>query len=85
MSYSEPEADIPAPYAARCNAEFLKAAARGVSLIVSSGDQGVAGENGCGSDCGAGSMCFVPRFPPGSPWLTVVGGTTPQGARTEAA
>ena len=63
----------------RCNDEFLKAAARGISLLVSSGDEGVTGESGCGTECADAYECFVPRWPPGSPWVTVVGGTAPSG------
>ena len=59
-------------YATRCNTEFAKLGARGVSLLVSSGDGGVAGSQT--SPCPGG--VFIPNFPAASPFVTAVGGTT---------
>lgn len=82
-SYGEDEDSTHIDYANRCNVEFQKAAARGISLLFSSGDSGVEGIGGsmfnesspCKTDCDAGSDCFVPQWPAASPWITSVGGT----------
>merc|ERR1712176_1732813 len=82
-SYGEDEDSTDLDYAKRCNVEFQKAGARGISLLFSSGDSGVAGIGGsvlndtsaCKNDCDAGSDCFVPQWPAASPWVTAVGGT----------
>lgn len=82
-SYGEDEDSTHIDYANRCNVEFQKAAARGISLLFSSGDSGVAGIGGdilnesaaCKTDCDAGADCFVPQWPAASPWITSVGGT----------
>lgn len=50
------------------NAQFMKVAARGVSVLFASGDQGVCGRSGCGGK-------FHPDFPAASPYVTAVGGT----------
>jgi len=50
------------------NTEFMKMGARGISIMVASGDQGVWGREGHGSK-------FHPDFPGGSPYVTAVGGT----------
>jgi tripeptidyl-peptidase-1 len=83
VSYGEDEPSTTLDYANRLNVEFQKAGARGISLLFSSGDNGVAGINGtlfdedagCGTDCPAGQGCFVPQWPAGSPYVTAVGGT----------
>lgn len=83
VSYGEDEASTSKEYADRLNVEFQKAGARGISLLFSSGDNGVAGINGtildpdaaCGTDCPAGKACFVPQWPAASPYVTAVGGT----------
>lgn len=82
-SYGEDEDSTDLDYAKRCNVEFQKAGVRGITLLFSSGDSGVAGIGGsvlndtsaCKSDCDAGSDCFVPQWPAASPWVTSVGGT----------
>lgn len=55
-------------YAEAVNVQFMKLAARGISIIVASGDQGVWGRSGYGSK-------FHPDFPSSSPYVTAVGGT----------
>eukprot|EP00927_Polykrikos_kofoidii_P055958 TRINITY_DN5013_c0_g2_i1.p1 TRINITY_DN5013_c0_g2~~TRINITY_DN5013_c0_g2_i1.p1 ORF type:complete len:588 (+),score=119.10 TRINITY_DN5013_c0_g2_i1:70-1833(+) len=50
------------------NVQFAKLAARGISVMVASGDQGVCGRSGCGKR-------FHPDFPASSPFVTAVGGT----------
>jgi len=52
------------------NAQFMKLGARGISILVASGDQGVYGRTGHKSD-----GKFHPDFPASSPYVTAVGGT----------
>jgi tripeptidyl-peptidase-1 len=83
-SYGEDEDSVSLDYATRINTEFMKAGARGISLLFASGDSGAAGDN---------HMCkngkFVPQFPAASPYVTAVGGTSggglaPVGGETAA-
>jgi tripeptidyl-peptidase-1 len=66
ISYGDPENGVSETYAKRCGTEFMKAGARGISLLAASGDSGVG--------CSEGA--FVPTFPASCPWITGVGGTT---------
>ena len=56
-------------YMLSVNTEFMKAGARGISIFIASGDQGVYGREGPGNNI------FHPDFPASSPWVTSVGGT----------
>jgi tripeptidyl-peptidase-1 len=69
-SYGDNEPTVPPEYAQRVNVEFQKAGVRGISILFSSGDGGVAG--------GQPQQCteFVATYPAGSPYVTAVGGTT---------
>ena len=60
-------------YADRINTEFVKAGARGISLLFASGDSGAT--------CTAGM--YTPNWPAASPYVTSVGGT--HGTKPEAA
>jgi len=59
-----------------CNL-FAQLGARGASILVSSGDDGV-GEGNCLFNDGHGNsyVRFLPTFPSTCPWVTSVGGTT---------
>ncbi|RFU29342.1 hypothetical protein B7463_g7016, partial [Scytalidium lignicola] len=77
-SYGEAEADLPVNYAKRqCN-EFMKFGLQGHSIMVSSGDYGVASSpgdvsaNGC---LGPEGKIFNPTYPSNCPYVTSVGGT----------
>ncbi|TFK25946.1 tripeptidyl peptidase A [Coprinopsis marcescibilis] len=80
-SYGEPEQTVPRKYAERVCHELAQLAARGVSLMYSSGDGGV----GDGSEDPADHLCFtndgknthrfMPTFPATCPFVTAVGGT----------
>ena len=61
-----------ADYMYSVNTAFMKAGARGLSILFASGDQGVCGREGCGF---FGKHRFKPDFPGGSPYHTSVGGT----------
>jgi len=65
VSYGEDETDLGPSYAIRLNTEFMKAGARGISILFASGDSG--------SNCEGGT--FVPGFPGGLPFVTSVGAT----------
>jgi tripeptidyl-peptidase-1 len=70
MSYGDNENTVIPNYALRVNQEFQKMGVRGISLLASSGDGGVAGSQP--------TQCkkFIPTFPAASPFVTAVGGTT---------
>merc|ERR1712226_1562431 len=59
-------------YMLTCNTAFMKAGARGISILFASGDQGVCGRSCCGLLTHAR---FHPDFPAASPYITAVGGT----------
>jgi len=65
VSYGDDELYISPSYAHRLSAEFMKAGARGISILFASGDSGA----NCYRDK------FIPDFPAGSPYVTSVGGT----------
>lgn len=65
-SYGEPEDSTTQDTADRTNVEFMKAGARGISLLFASGDSGAGCDN----------QQYVPNWPAGSPYVTGVGGTT---------
>merc|ERR1712194_755752 len=59
-------------YMLTCNTAFMKAGAKGISILFASGDQGVCGRSGCGL---LSHSRFHPDFPAASPYITAVGGT----------
>lgn len=65
VSYGDDEIYISPSYAHRLSAEFMKAGARGISILFASGDSG--------ANCYREK--FIPDFPAGSPYVTSVGGT----------
>ncbi|KAJ5522710.1 hypothetical protein N7513_013283 [Penicillium frequentans] len=87
VSYGMSEADLPISYQRRqCN-EIMKLGMRGVSVIVASGDSGVAGRDGdpTPSNClGESGKVFAPDFPATCPYITAVGATyLPFGAKIQ--
>jgi len=70
MSYGDNENTVVPNYALRVNQEFQKMGLRGITLLASSGDGGVAGSQP--TQC----KTFIPTFPAASPFVTAVGGTT---------
>ncbi|KAJ6030884.1 hypothetical protein N7460_011150 [Penicillium canescens] len=87
ISYGSAEADLPISYQRRQCAEFMKLGTMGVSVVVASGDSGVAGRGGdpTPSNClGTQGKIFAPDFPASCPYLTAVGATIiPLGASPE--
>ncbi|UNI19609.1 Tripeptidyl-peptidase I [Purpureocillium takamizusanense] len=78
-SYGDNEQTVPRDYAETVCNQFMKLAARGVSVLVSSGDGGVAGgqTSKCVSNDGKCTRKFLPTFPASCPLgVTAVGGTT---------
>ncbi|CAE7832413.1 unnamed protein product [Symbiodinium microadriaticum] len=74
VSYSDDALTMPAWFKQRINAEFMKLALRGITILVASGDDGVSGsfvakygKKYCGRN--------REEFPSSSPWVTSVGGT----------
>jgi len=71
VSYGDDEIYVSPSYAHRLSAEFMKAGARGISILFASGDSG--------ANCYRNT--FVPDFPAGSPYVTSVGGTRGGGVK----
>lgn len=74
-SYGDDEQTVPRNYAVRVCSEFAQLGARGVTLLFSSGDQGVGEEGFCVSNDGKNTTKFLPSFPASCPFVTTVGGT----------
>ncbi|KAH9010271.1 subtilisin-like protein [Lactarius pseudohatsudake] len=74
ISYSNPETIFPLEYASSLCNLFALLGLRGVSVLVSSGDDGV-GRGDCRDN--SGNVRFTPSFPSSCmrPWVTSVGGT----------
>ncbi|KAH9003205.1 subtilisin-like protein [Lactarius hatsudake] len=71
-SYANYETELPLDHARAVCDLFMQLGARGVSVLIASGDEGV-GEGGCMTD---GNVRFRPTFPADCPWVTSVGGTS---------
>lgn len=84
ISYGGDEISLSANYQQRQCDEFKKLGLQGISVVVASGDAGVAGSDGCLADDGSisdGGSIFNPDFPAGCPYITTVGATyLPTGA-----
>ena len=82
ISYGEAEVYLPKPYVERqCN-EIMKLGLQGHSILVASGDYGVAsfpGSNGNAEGClsapGMNGTIYNPDYPSGCPYITAVGAT----------
>ncbi|KAM0437938.1 hypothetical protein ACHAQK_007023 [Fusarium lateritium] len=81
ISYNDDEKNVPVAYARHVCDLFAKAAARGISIIGSSGDGGAAGVGGDNTCLGVSGKkrLFVPTFPSSCPWMTSVGATAAYG------
>ncbi|KAH9003761.1 subtilisin-like protein [Lactarius hatsudake] len=71
-SYANYEKDLPLDHARAVCDLFMQLGARGVSVLIASGDEGV-GEGDCMTD---GNVRFRATFPANCPWVTSVGGTS---------
>lgn len=83
ISYGEDERSIPPDYINAVCSQFMKLGARGVSVLVSAGDNGVGRSNVC-EDGTKIFKKFLPEFPASCPWITAVGGTVNYGENEEA-
>ncbi|KUI73558.1 Tripeptidyl-peptidase sed3 [Cytospora mali] len=75
ISYGDDEQTVPDDYAVQACDLFSQLGARGVSILVASGDSGVGSSGECTLD---GESQFATAFPASCPWVTTVGGTTGQ-------
>ncbi|KAH9164912.1 subtilisin-like protein [Lactarius sanguifluus] len=73
LSFGVEERIASMEYATNVCDKFAMLGVRGVSVLVSSGNEGV-GQGTCLRD--DGTVRFIPRFPSTCPYVTVVGGTT---------
>ncbi|NWH41754.1 TPP1 peptidase, partial [Chloropsis hardwickii] len=71
VSYGDDEDSLSLAYMERVNTELMKAAARGLTILFASGDDGA----GCRREH-SGNHTFRPSFPASSPYVTTVGGTS---------
>ncbi|KAL5364711.1 peptidase S8/S53 domain-containing protein [Aspergillus floccosus] len=87
ISYGGWEASLPIQYQRRQCQEWMKLGLQGVSVVVASGDSGVAGRNGAptpGNCLGTDNKVFAPGFPATCPYLTTAGSTViPSGSNAE--
>ncbi|KAH9175609.1 subtilisin-like protein [Lactarius sanguifluus] len=76
ISYGVFEKDVPWEYTKTLCDLFSELGARGASVLVASGNDGVGDDEECVADDGSGRVQFVPEFPSSCPYVTSVGGTT---------
>ncbi|KAI4715898.1 subtilisin-like protein [Aureobasidium sp. EXF-10727] len=74
-SYGDDEQSVPYSYAKRVCDGFKQLGARGISVLFSSGDDGVGADGTCFSNTNTSQPMFLPAFPASCPWVTTVGGT----------
>ncbi|KAI4724514.1 subtilisin-like protein [Aureobasidium sp. EXF-10728] len=74
-SYGDDEQSVPYSYAKRVCDGFKQLGARGISVLFSSGDNGVGADGTCFSNTNTSHPMFLPAFPASCPWVTTVGGT----------
>ena len=84
ISYGEQEDDLPTSYQQRqCN-EFMKLGLQGTSIVIASGDSGVAArstDDGNADGCLGNGQVFNPDFPASCPYVSALGATfLPPGA-----
>eukprot|EP00981_Chlorochromonas_danica_P013801 scaffold6861_cov248-Ochromonas_danica.AAC.4 len=83
MSYGAVEPEIPTSMANSFNTEAQKLGVQGVTIVVSSGDDGVANFQARSNSKKCG---YNPSFPATSPYVVAVGGTQgPESGKTEVA
>ncbi|KAK8053292.1 hypothetical protein PG996_012593 [Apiospora saccharicola] len=78
ISYSDDENTVPSAYADKVCDLFAQLAARGTTVLVSSGDGGAGGtksDDDCLSNDGQFREMFIPTFPGSCPYVTAVGAT----------
>lgn len=73
MSYTDDEQTVPPSYAERVCNGFGALAARGITVLASSGDGGAAGTSYGNCVGPTGEERYIPTFPASCPWVTAVG------------
>lgn len=79
ISYSDDEQSVPIKYAQKVCNLIAQAAARGITVIGSSGDGGAAGTGSSNCIGPDGKHRLIPTFPSSCPWITSVGAVAPYG------
>jgi tripeptidyl-peptidase-1 len=74
-SYADEEQSLTLDYMKRINTELIKTGVRGLTLLFSSGDDGVGGYTLRTNTSICEQRGFAPEFPSSSPYVTAVGGT----------
>lgn len=72
-SYGENEQSVPRDYAIHVCKMFAQLGVRGVSILISSGDDGPG--SSCAANDGSYETKYLPTFPASCSWVTAVGGT----------
>lgn len=78
ISYGEQEDDLPTNYQQRQCAEMMKLGMQGVTIVIASGDSGVAArstDDGNADGCLGTGQVFNPDFPASCPYVTAAGAT----------
>ncbi|KAH9063919.1 subtilisin-like protein [Lactarius vividus] len=75
ISYGFVEKGVPLEYAKKLCDLFSELGARGASVLVASGNDGVGQGKDCVANDGSGKVQFAPDFPASCPYVTSVGGT----------
>ncbi|KAI9713342.1 MAG: hypothetical protein M1828_001435 [Chrysothrix sp. TS-e1954] len=74
-SYGDDEQTVPYSYAKKVCNQLAQLGARGVTLLHSSGDDGVGANGTCFSNANPQKRMFIPAFPASCPYVTTVGAT----------
>ena len=78
ISYGEQEDDLPTNYQQRQCSEMMKLGMQGTSIVLASGDSGVAArstDDGNADGCLGTGQVFNPDFPASCPYVTALGAT----------
>ena len=75
ISYADEEQTVPPAYAKRVCQAFAQLGARGVSVFVASGDDGVGLDEHCFTNGAEKKPTWLPTFPASCPYVTAVGAT----------
>lgn len=74
-SYGDDEQTVSFAYATAACQGFAQLGARGISVLFSSGDEGVGADGYCYTNDGRNASTFMPAFPASCPYVTSVGAT----------
>ncbi|KAI9687482.1 MAG: hypothetical protein M1822_002092 [Bathelium mastoideum] len=86
ISYGEQEDDLPTNYQQRQCSEIMKLGMQGTSIVLASGDSGVAArgtDDGNSDGCLGTGQVFNPDFPASCPYVTALGATVLYGNVTQ--